>query len=305
MEPPASRRNRSELSVPATRWDRIEKAVASAADVAFVDLEDSVPIEAKAASRAAVIRVLRDLDWGTKPPAFRANGLATPFFYRDLVEVVEAAGDRLELIILPKVSSARDIHVADTLLTQIEMHVGLQPGGIRLEAQIESAEGLGHVEGVASASARLTSLSFGPGDYAASMRMPATSIGSVDRWDEQYPGHRYHYAMARIATAAHANGLRPIDGPVADYRDLDALRRACVVARSLGYIGKWCIHPSQIPIANEVFSPTRDELQWARKVIAAYEESVARGAGVVTVDGTMVDAASIRLARTTLEQQEA
>jgi citrate lyase subunit beta/citryl-CoA lyase len=279
----------------------IEKAVASAADVVFLDLEDSVPPDLKVESRATVVRAIRELDWSGKPPAYRVNALDTPFFYRDIIEVVEDVGGALNLIVLPKVGRAEDVYVTDTLLTQIEANVGIERGAIKVEAQIESAEGLVDAERIAQASDRLEALIFGPGDFAASTRMPLESIGSMGWWDEQYPGHRFHYAMARIAVAARAAGLRVIDGPVANFKDLTAFRRACILARGLGYDGKWCIHPSQVPIANEVFAPTDEELAWARKVVDAYREATAAGRGVISVDNTMVDLASIRMAETTIE----
>ena len=295
------RLERSELAVPASSWRMIEKAVSSMADVVFLDLEDAVAPEAKVASRTNVVRALRELDWGKKPPAYRVNGLDTPLFYRDVIEVVETAGDRLAIIVIPKVGRPEDLVTVDTLLSQIELAMGFELGKIGLEAQIESAGGLIEVERIARASNRLDSLIFGPGDYAASVHMPMRTIGSMDRWDEQYPGHRMHYAMARIVVAARAAGIRAIDGPLADFRDKEAFDRACAVARGLGFDGKWCIHPDQVPIANEVFSPTVEELEWARRVVEAYRQATPAGTGVVSVDQVMVDAASIKLAETTVE----
>jgi citrate lyase beta subunit len=184
------------------------------------------------------------------------------------------------------------------LLSQLELAMELEKGKIRLEAQIESAEGLTNVDSIASATSRLETLHFGPGDFAASVSMPQTSIGVMDECDEVYSGHRLHYAMQRIIVAARAASLRVFDGPVADYSDQEALRRSCLIARSLGFDGKWCIHPAQIAVVNETFSPTDREVEWAKKVIAAYEEASATGS--VSVDGQMVDAASIKLARNTL-----
>jgi citrate lyase beta subunit len=200
---------------------------------------------------------------------------------------------------IPKVNRPEDLHAVSILLTQLEL--AMEKGKIGLEAQIESAEGLANVDSIARATDRLTTLHFGPGDFAASMSMPQTSIGVMDEWDEAYPGHRFHYAMQRVVVAARAANLRVLDGPVADYRDEEGLRGSCLIARSLGFDGKWCIHPAQIGIVNEVFSPTDREVEWAKKVVAAYEEANAEGSGSVSVDGQMVDAASIRLARTTLD----
>jgi citrate lyase subunit beta/citryl-CoA lyase len=274
----------------------IEKAVASPADVVFVDLEDAVAPAAKVESRQNVIRAIRELDWGDKPPAYRMNGLDTPFFYRDLIDVVERAGDRLALIVVPKVGRPEDLATVDTLLASVEANVGLQSRRIKLEAQIESASGLVHVDKIAAATGRLVTLNFGPGDFSASMHMPLASIGAMDWWDEQYPGHRFHGAMTRIVAAARAAGVRATDGPLADFRDLEGYRRACIIARGLGFDGKWCIHPSQIAMANEVFSPTEEEVAWARKVLDAYDRATAGGSGAVSLDGRMIDGASIRLA---------
>ncbi|HEY6711746.1 MAG TPA: CoA ester lyase [Rubrobacter sp.] len=291
---------RSLLAVPATRRKMVEKALVSAADAVFLDLEDAVAPDSKAAARGDVVSALQELDWRGRPTVFRANALDTPYFYRDLIEVVEQAGDSLDAVMIPKVNRPEDLHVVSTLLSQLELAMDLDRGKIKLEAQIESVEGLTNVDSIASATGRLEALHFGPGDFAASVSMPQTSIGVMDEWDEAYPGHRFHYAMQRIVVAARAAGLRVLDGPVADYGDEEGLRRSCLIARSLGFDGKWCIHPAQIAIVNEAFSPTDKEVDWAKKVVAAYDRANAEGSGSVSVDGQMVDAASIKLARNTL-----
>ena len=277
-----------------------EKALASAADAVFLDLEDAVAPDSKAAARTDVVHALEELDWEDRPALFRANALDTPYFYRDLIEVVERAGDSLDSVMIPKVNRPEDLYAVSMLLSQLELAMELERGKIKLEAQIESAEGLANVDSIASATSRLEALHFGPGDFAASVSMPQTSIGVMDEWDETYPGHRFHYAMQHIVVAARATGLRVLDGPVADYSDEEGLRRSCLIARSLGFDGKWCIHPAQIAIVNETFSPTARDVEWAKKVVAAYEEANATGSGSVSVDGHMVDAASIKLARNTL-----
>jgi citrate lyase subunit beta / citryl-CoA lyase len=291
---------RSLLAVPATRRRMAEKALASAADAVFLDLEDAVAPDSKAAARTDVVHAFEELDWGDRPALFRANALDTPYFYRDLIEVVERAGDSLDSVMIPKVNRPEDLYAVSMLLSQLELAMELERGKIKLEAQIESAEGLANVDSIASATSRLEALHFGPGDFAASVSMPQTSIGVMDEWDEAYPGHRFHYAMQRIVVAARATGLRVLDGPVADYSDEEGLRRSCLIARSLGFDGKWCIHPAQIAIVNETFSPTARDVEWAKKVVAAYKEANATGSGSVSVDGHMVDAASIKLARNTL-----
>ncbi len=297
----ASRVERSELAVPASNWDMVQKAVRSEADVVFLDLEDSVAPNEKVPSRQVVIRAVRDLDWGTKPRLYRMNALDTPFFYRDVIEIAEEVGDRLDLIMLPKVSRPEDVYVVDTLLTQIEANKGFARR-IGLEVQIETAEGLINCDLIAKASPRIETIIYGPGDYTASVRIPAVSIGSMDAWDAAYGSHRFHYVMHRILVAGRAAGLRVLDGPFADFRDLDGYRRSCLMARSLGFDGKWCIHPSQVAVANEVFSPTEQEIAWARKVVDAYEVANREGRGAVAVDNKMIDAASIRMAQTTLDQ---
>jgi|SRR5829696_461540 len=291
---------RSLLAVPATRRKMVEKALASDADAVFLDLEDAVTPESKAAARGDVARAIDELDWNDRPTLFRANDLETPYFYGDLIEVVEEAGNSLDAIIVPKVNRPEDLYAASVLLSQLELAMALEPGKVKLEAQIESAEGLTNVDAIARATTRLDALHFGPGDFAASLNMPLTSIGVMDEWDEAYPGHRFHHAMQRIVVAARAAGLHVLDGPVADYGDEEGLRRSCLIARSLGFDGKWCIHPAQIEVVNQIFSPTEEEVEWANKVVAAYEEANAAGSGSVSVDGQMVDAASIKLARNTL-----
>ena len=279
----------------------VEKALASDADAVFLDLEDAVAPEDKASARGDVIRALQGLDWRGRPTLFRANALDTPFFYRDLIEVVEAAGGSLDAVMIPKVNRPDDLHAVSVLLEGLELATGLDVGKTRLQAQIESAEGLVNADTIARATDRLEAIHFGPGDFAATMRMPLTSIGVMDDWDEAYPGHRFHYVMQRIVVAARAAGVRVLDGPVADYGDEEGLRGSCLRARSLGFDGKWCIHPAQIPVVNGAFSPTEKEVEWARKVVDAYEEANAAGSGSVSVDGQMVDAASIRMAQNTLE----
>jgi citrate lyase subunit beta/citryl-CoA lyase len=291
---------RSLLAVPATRRKMAEKALASAADAVFLDLEDAVAPDSKAAARGDVVSALKELDWQGRLKLYRANALDTPYFYRDLIGVVEEAGGALDAVIVPKVNRPEDLHVVSTLLSQLELAMDLEKGRIKIEAQIESAEGLVNAGEISRATDRLTALHFGPGDFAASVSIPQSSIGVMDEWDEAYPGHRFHYAMQSIVVAARAAGLRVLDGPVADYGDEEGLRRSCLIARSLGFDGKWCIHPAQIEIVNEGFSPTAREVDWAKKVVAAYEEANVASSGSVSVDGQMVDAASIKLARNTL-----
>ena len=295
------RLSRSVLAVPASKWKMVEKGPLSGADLFFLDLEDAVAPNEKAAARENVVQAIKELDWQGRPTFYRINSLDTPYFYRDVIEVVEEAGEGLDLILVPKVERAEDLSTLDTLLTSVELNAGLEPGKVKLEAQVETAKGLVSIDAIARATERLEALVLGPGDFAASVRIPQMSIGTVDEWDEAYPGDRFHYAMKRIVVAARAADLRAVDGPVADYRDEEGLRKSCLRARSLGFDGKWCVHPSQVEIVNEAFSPTEKELEWARKVVSAYEEANAAGSGSISVNGQMIDAASIKMAKNTLD----
>jgi len=296
-----TRLTRSQLYVPASKPAMIQKAAASAADAVCIDLEDSVTPAEKATSRANVIHALKEIDFGRRVRMFRINGLDTPFAYRDLVEVVEAAGDRLDAVMIPKAGSARDIEFVDTLLTQIEAHIRLTRQ-IGLEAQIETASGFLHAAEIAGASPRLEALIFGAGDYAASMRMPSSAIGEADEHDEIYPGHRWHAVMHTIVAAARVNGLRCLDGPYAGYTDEAGLARACQIALAMGFDGKQCIHPAQLAAVNATFTPSLEEVTKAGAVLKAYEAAAAAGQGAATHDGRMIDAANLRMARTILER---
>ena len=293
--------SRSVLAVPASKWKMVERGSSSGADLFFLDLEDAVAPDSKADARKNVVHAVKELNWGSRPTFYRLNSLDTPYFYKDIIEVAEEAGEGLDLILVPKVERPEDLVTLEILLTSVELNTGLERGKVKLEAQIETARGLTNIDAIARATPRLEALHFGPGDYAASVRMPQTSIGTMDEWDEVYPGHRFHYAMHRIGVAARANDLRAIDGPVADYRDEEGLRKSSLRARSLGFDGKWCIHPGQVEIVNEVFSPTEGEIEWARKVVRAYEEANVAGSGAISVDGQMIDAASIKMAQNTLD----
>jgi citrate lyase beta subunit len=293
------RAERSVLATPGSNPRMMAKALASDADLVMIDLEDAVAPDEKPAARATVAEVLRDGDWQGRPRTFRMNALDTPWFVRDLVEVIEGAEGRVDLIVVPKVNRPEDVHAVATILGSLEVATEAQRR-IGLETQIESAAGLAQCEAIAAASPRVEALVFGPGDYAASVRMPLAAIGMPDRWDTDYPGHRWDYPLQRTLVAARAAGVRAIDGPYADFRNHDGFRRSCLVARALGYDGKWCIHPDQVPIANEVFSADEAELTWAREVLAANAEAEQAGRGSFALNGQMVDAATLRMARATL-----
>jgi citrate lyase beta subunit len=295
------RLERSMLFVPASRFAMIQKASRSAADAVCIDLEDALAPEEKVAARANVVRAFRELEFGPRLRMFRINGLDTPFAYRDLVEVVEAVGDRIDLVVLPKANRAADVVFVDLMLSQIEANLGLA-NRIAMEVHIETAQAFLAVREIASASSRLDALIFGPGDYAASLRAPLASIGEEDHHDTVYPGHRWHAIMHTIVAAARANGLRCMDGPFAGLGDPPGLQRAAQVARAMGFDGKQCIHPSQLPAVNQIFTPPEAEVAWAERVLQAYDEARAGGRGVLAVGGKMIDAANLRMARVTTEQ---
>jgi citrate lyase subunit beta/citryl-CoA lyase len=298
-----TRRERSMLFVPAARWPMIVKAAASAADAVCIDLEDSVPAGEKEASRTNVIRAFSKLDFGSRARMFRMNAVDTPYAYRDVIEVVEGVGDRIDLVMMPKVGSAAQVQFVDTLLTQIELRQGFTRR-IGIEAQIETAAGFVWIREIAQASSRLEALIFGAGDYAASMGMPAAGIGTFDENDAIYPGHRWHAPMHAIVASARANGLRAVDGPYSDYADIPGFERASRIARTMGFDGKQCIHPGQLATANSVFTPTDAEVAHARRVIEAYDAGAAAGRGAVSLDGKMVDEANVRMARMMLNRIE-
>ena len=293
----SERLERSVLLVPASNWAMIRKTAASAADAVCIDLEDAVAPGEKEASRANVARAFTELDFGRKLKLFRMNGLDTGWAYRDLVEIVEAAGNGVDLVVVPKVNGPEDIRFVDTLLGQIETNKGLRQR-IGIEALIETAQGYVNLREIAAASPRLEGFVYGSGDYAASMHMPMTAIGELDDNDALYPGHRWHAVMHGIVATARAYGKRAVDGPFAGIRNEPGLEQACRIGRAMGFDGKWCIHPSQVAAANHAFAPTPAEIGWARTVLDTYRAAVAAGTGAITVGGKMVDVASLRMAET-------
>jgi citrate lyase beta subunit len=293
---------RSMLFVPASRPDMMEKAARSAADAVCLDLEDSVSADEKGHGRAHVIRALQSVDFGHRVRIVRINALDSPFAYRDLVDVIETAGAHVNLVMVPKVNAPRDLTFVDTLLAQIESARSL-PRRIGIEAQIETAQGFVNLRDIAAASPRLDALIFGPGDYAASMRMPATGIGERDAYDDAYPGHRWHAVMHMIVAVARAHNLRCLDGPYGAFRDADGLSRACRVARAMGFDGKQCIHPAQLQVVNDLFSPSNEEVEQAQAIVDACAKAEALGQGAAVHDGRMIDAASLRMARTILDRR--
>ena len=294
---------RTMLFVPGSRPAMIAKAAASLADAVCLDLEDSVLPDEKAASRGNVIRALQEIDFGRRVRMVRINSLDTDYAELDVMEVMGAAADRVDVVMMPKVASDADVVFVDRLLTQVEDAKGLTRR-IGIEAQIESAAGFLYVREIASASSRLEGLIFGPGDFAASMQMPASAIGELDAYDAAYPGHRYHAVMLTIVAAARANGLRCMDGPYAGYTDTAGLIRACQIAGALGFDGKQCIHPGQLATVNAAFSPSEEEVARATALVAAYESAIAEGRGAASHQGRMIDAASLRMAQVILRRHE-
>lgn len=289
------RLRRSELSTPATSPKMIAKAAQSDADLVFLDLEDSVAPGEKVQARSNVIKGLNDQAWGQKTRAYRINGVHTPWCHGDIIDVVTAAGANLDVIIVPKVMSPRDVWFVDDLLTQLEDSLGLERRGIGLELLIEETEALACVEDIAASSPRLEALILGVGDLSASQGMRAAHIGASDGDEFSYPGDKWHYARNRMIVAARANGLDAIDGPFGNIASPEGYQREASWASTLGSVGKWCIHPSQIEIANEVFAPTEDEIATAQGVIEAMRRADEQGLGAAKHNGMMIDIATARV----------
>jgi citrate lyase beta subunit len=299
-EPVRTRLQRSELAVPGSRPELFSKAVDSEADFVFLDLEDAVAPADKERARDEVTRALRELDWHArgKVVSLRINGIDTHYMYRDVVDVVEQAGDRLDTVLIPKVGVPADVYMVDALLTQIETARGFERGRIGIEVLIETALGMANVESIAQSSRRLEAMHFGVADYAASVRARTTSIGGLN---PDYPGDQWHAAISRMVVACRAYGLRAIDGPFGDFKDPNGYAASARRASALGCEGKWAIHPSQVALANELFTPSPGEVERAKRILEAIDAAVAEGRGAVQLDGKMIDAASMRLARNIVE----
>lgn len=294
LDPACARLQRSELAVPGSSPALFDKALASDADYVLLDLEDAVAPADKEQARRNVIDALNGLDWrgAGKTISVRVNGMDTRYFYRDLADVLGQAGDVVDTVLLPKAGAAADVHLADALITQISTAASIRRH-IGLEALIETALGVAHVEKIAAAGPRLEALHFGVGDLAASLRARTVGIGGLS---PDYPGDQWHAALSRVVTACRAFGLRPIDGPYGNFKDPEGFLAAARRSAALGFEGKWAIHPSQITLANDVFSPAEEEVREARRILAALEQAEAEGRGAVQLDGRMIDAASARLA---------
>ncbi|WP_282061618.1 L-malyl-CoA/beta-methylmalyl-CoA lyase [Roseobacter litoralis] len=310
LQPTApARPNRCQLFGPGSRPAIFEKMAASAADVINLDLEDSVAPSDKDSARANVIQAISDIDWGNKTLSVRINGLDTPYWYKDVVDLLEQAGERLDQIMIPKVGCAGDIYAVDALVTAVEAAKG-RSKKITFEVIIESAAGIAHVEEIAAASPRMTAMSLGAADFAASMGMQTTGIGGTQenyymlREGQKYWSDPWHWAQTAIVAACRTHGVLPVDGPFGDFSDDEGFRAQARRSATLGMVGKWAIHPKQVAIANEVFTPSEEAVTEAREILAAMEQAKANGEGATVYKGRLVDIASIKQAEVIVRQSE-
>lgn len=288
------RLQRSYLAVPGSNPAMIDKAIKSPADYIFLDCEDAVAPPDKEQARKNIIQALNDLDWKAagKSVSVRINGLDTHYMYRDVVDIVEHAGAKLDTILVPKVGVPADIYTVETIVSQIEVAKNL-PHKIGMEALIETPLGMANVEAIASANSRLESMHFGVADYSAFNKARTVVIGGLN---PDYPGDQWHFPLSRMTVACRAFGLRPIDGPFGGIDDPEGYKAACRRGAALGMEGKWAIHPSQIELANDIYSPTTAEVSKAERILVALKEAAAQGKGAASLDGKMIDAASEKMA---------
>ena len=293
-KPARSRLQRSELAVPGSSPKMFEKAMNSPADYVFLDLEDAVSPNDKITARANVIKALNEMDWrgSGKTISVRINSLDTHYMYSDLIEIVEQAGENVDTILVPKAGTASDVYMVDCLLTQIETNKKLK-NKIGIECLIETALGMSNIKEIATSSERLEALHFGVADYAASLRARTTVIGGLN---ENYPGDQWHHGLSELVMTCRAYGIRAIDGPFGDFNDPDSYTDAAKRGAAIGIEGKWAIHPSQIELANNVFSPPEAEVTKAKRILEELEKAAKEGKGAAQLDGRMIDAASARMA---------
>ncbi len=310
LQPPApARPNRCQLFGPGSNTKLFEKMAASAADVINLDLEDSVAPDDKPQARANIIQAIGDVDWGKKTLAVRINGLDTPYWYRDVVDIMEQASERLDQIMIPKVGCAEDVYAVDALVTAIEAAKGRKKR-ISFEVIIESAAGIAHAEDIAASSPRMEAMSLGAADFAASMGMQTTGIGGTQenyymiREGQQHWSDPWHWAQAKIVAACRTHGVLPVDGPFGDFSDDEGYIAQAKRSATLGMVGKWAIHPKQIALANQVFTPSEEAVAEAREILAAMEAAKASGAGATVYKGRLVDIASIKQAEVIVAQSE-
>ena len=306
---PPARLNRCQLFGPGSRPAIFEKMAASDADVINLDLEDSVAPDDKEAARANVVAATHGIDWGRKTLSVRINGLDTPWWYRDVVDLIEKGSGRLDLIMIPKVGSGADLYAVDALVTAVERAQG-RDTRIGFEVIIESAAGIAHVEDIAKGSPRLQAMSLGAADFAASMGMQTTGIGGTqENYYMLHDGQRHwsdpwHWAQAAIVAACRTHGILPVDGPFGDFSDDEGFRAQARRSATLGMVGKWAIHPRQVALANEVFTPSEAAVSEAREILAAMNAAKARGEGATVYKGRLVDIASIKQAEVIVRQAE-
>ena len=304
-----ARPNRCQLFGPGSNTKLFPKMAASRADVINLDLEDSVAPSDKDAARANVVKALNTVDWGNKYMSVRINGLDTPYWYRDVVDVLEQSGDRLDQIMIPKVGCAADVYAVDALVTAIERVKG-RTKPISFEVIIESAAGLAHVEEIAASSPRMQAMSLGAADFAASMGMQTTGIGGTQenyymlREGEKHWSDPWHWVQAAIVAACRTHGILPVDGPFGDFSDDEGYIAQAKRSATLGMVGKWAIHPKQIMLANQVFTPLDEAVAEAREILAAMEQAKTNGEGATVYKGRLVDIASIKQAEVIVTQAE-
>lgn len=310
VQPPApARPNRCQLFGPGSRTALFEKMAASDADVVNLDLEDSVAPSDKDTARKNIIEATHDVDWGNKYLSVRINGLDTPYWYKDVVELLENASDRLDQIMIPMAGCAEDIYAVDALVTAVEKNKG-RTKPVTFESIIETAAGISHVEEIATASPRMQAISLGYADFAASMGMATTGIGGAQ--DGYYMSHNgqtdypdpWHWAVSAIVAACRAHGVLPVDGPFGDFSDDEAFTAHAHRVATLGMVGKWAIHPKQVKLANEVFTPTDDAIANAKEILTEMEKANAAGMGAVTYKGKLIDQASMKQAEVIVRMAE-
>ncbi|NNU79652.1 CoA ester lyase [Halovulum dunhuangense] len=307
---PVARPNRCQLFGPATRPEIFAKMAASHADVVNIDLEDSVAPADKERGRANAVEALGSVDWGRKTVSVRINGLDTPWWYRDVIDLIEKGGERLDLIMIPKVGCAEDLYAVDALVTAAEAAVARKKK-LGFEVIIETAAGFAHVEQIAAATPRLQAMALGAADFAASMGMTVTGIGGTQENyymlapnGEKHWADPWHGVTAAIVAACRTHGVLPVDGPFGDFSDPEGFRAQAYRAATLGMVGKWAIHPSQVALANEIFTPSTEQVADARGILAAMAEAEARGQGAAVYKGRLVDLASIRQAQVIVRQAD-
>ena len=293
-KPRKTRLHRSELAVPGSSPKMFEKAITSNADVIFLDLEDAVSPQDKIPSRQNIIKAIKEMNWKEKGKtiSIRINSLDTHYMYRDVIEIVEEVGEKIDTILIPKAGSASDVYMVDCLLAQIEDNKKFK-NKIGIECLIETALGMSNIKEIAKSSERLEALHFGVADYAASLKARTVIIGGLN---PDYPGDQWHHGLSQLVMTCRAYGLRAIDGPFGDFNDKEAYIASAKRAAAIGFDGKWAIHPSQIDLANEVFSPPEKEVNKAIRILEELEKAAKEGKGAAQLDGRMIDAASARMA---------